>query len=579
MNNTNTPEKELTGYPSIDKPWLKYYSDEAINAPLPKCTTYEYLWENNKEHLEDIALIYFGKKITYGELFENINKTAAAFAALGVCENDIVTLMFLNCPEAVYCFYALNKLGAVSCVVNVLSSVKDLVHYLRECNSKYFVSLDIFFDKAYEASKQSGVNNLIYLPLYESLGFIKMAAYRIKVKKPKYSEDFVLSWRAFLKSSQSNVNSVPYREGKCTLIGHTGGTTGVPKGIKLTDDSINYCVFQFIQKWTHARKDKFLNLVVPFAVYGFVMNIHMPLVCGMQCILIPKVDPQKTDKLMIKYKPNHIISVPSYWTAIAESKKIKDVSFLKIAGAGGSKMEPSLEMALNRLFKEGHSNIHFMNGYGMSEVGSIASAQSNDCAEIGSVGIPLMHNIITAFDVDTMKEKKYGEEGELCILSPSIMLGYIDNPEENEKIMQKHSDGRTWIHTRDLGYISEKGSVFITGRIKRIYITQVNGTVSKIFPDRIEKLISQNPAISNCCAVCCGTAKKTYFPVAYIVLKQEYLGKDDEIKAELIEICKNDLPDYAQPREYVFCTSLPLTSVGKVDYRALEQMAANQDKE
>ena len=569
-------EKELTGYPSIDKPWLKYYSEEALNAPLPECTIYEYLWNNNKDHPNDIALNFFDYKITYGELFSNIDKTASAFLNQGVKSGDVVTLMFLNCPEAIYCFYALNKIGAVACVVNVLSNVGDLYHYLKECKSRYFVTLDMFYDKAYEAAKKYGVNKLIYFPLYQSFGQDKIEEYRFKVREPIIKEKFVISWDDFIiENDNSEIKPIKHEKNKCTLIGHTGGTTGIPKGIKLTDNSINYCVFQFISKWSHARGDKFLNLVVPFAVYGFVMNIHMPLVCGMQCIIIPKVDPKETDKLMLKYKPNHIISVPSYWTAIAENDNINDLSYLKIAGAGGSKMEPRLENELNSLFKKCNSDIHFMNGYGMSEVGSIASAQSNDCAEIGSVGIPLMHNIISAFDPETFLEKKIGEEGELCILSPSMMLGYVDNEAENQRVMKKHSDGNVWIHTGDLGYISSQGSVFITGRIKRTYITQVNGTVSKIFPDRIEKIISEMSAVSNCCVVCRGDSKNTYYPVAFVVLKPE--NKNESIEKDLRKICNLGLPDYAQPIEYRFVNSLPLTSVGKPDYRTLEKMAEGME--
>ena len=563
--------KLLTGYPSIDKPWLKYYSDEAINAPLPECTIYEYLWESNKDHLNDVALIYGDLQVTYRELFAKIEMTAEAFAGLGVRSGDTVTLMVLNQPETVYCFYALNKIGAVTCVVNVLSNVNDLVHYLEEGRSQYFVTLNLFEQKALAAAKEKHIKTVISMSLYESIGGVDK-------KTPssvadELSAPAVYSWSDFLSGANAPVYGQEYSKGKCTLVGHTGGTTGMPKGIMLTDDSINYCVFQFGQKWSHARGDRFLNLVVPFAVYGFVMNIHMPLVFGMQCILIPKVDPKTTDDLLIKYKPNHIISVPSYWNAIAESDKLQDLSFLKIAGAGGSKMEPGLEVSLNELFRKKNADIHFMNGYGMSEVGSIASAQSNDCAEIGSVGIPLIHNIISAFNVETQKEMQIGQEGELCIFSPSIMIGYINNPMENAHVMRKHPDGRIWIHTGDLGYISEKGSVFITGRIKRIYITQINGAVSKIFPDRVEKIVSAHPAISNCCVVCKANTENTYSPIAYIVLKAQCRSEAEKIKRELIDICNRELPEYSQPAAYVFIDALPLTSVGKVDYRTLEEMA------
>lgn len=567
-------EKKLTGYPSIDKPWLKYYTEEAINATLPECTIYEYLWENAKNYMEDIALVFFNKKITYREMFANIDKTAKAFTNIGVKEGDVVTLLMLNQPEMVYAFYALNKIGACACVVNVLANEKDLVKHLSECNSKYFVALDLFFEKSYNVAKECKVNKLIYLPLYESLGPLKMAMYRTKVKKPQYESDFVVSWHDFYNQKTTNTfTQTTHKEKKCTLIGHTGGTTGVPKGIELTDNSVNFLVAQYGAKWPHERKDVFLNLLVPFAVYGLVLNVHMPLSFGMKCVLIPKVDPKTTDKLVLKYKPNHIISVPSYWNAILESKKIKDLSFFKVAGAGGSKMEPAIEIALNKKFRECNSNIHFMNGYGMSEVGSIACAQSDDCAEIGSVGIPLTNTIIAAFDPDTGNEMKYNEEGEICILSPSMMIGYIDNPEENAQMMREHKDGKIWLHTGDLGYVNENGSVFIKGRMKRIYFTQQNGTVSKIFPDRIEKAISAHKEVSSCCAVCYAVKENSYLPLAFVVLKDDCRLGQESVAEELKALCKAELPEYSQPIAYHFCDALPLTSVGKVDYRALEERA------
>jgi long-chain acyl-CoA synthetase len=559
----------VTGYPSIDRPWLKYYPEESVRLPMPECTIYEYLYENNKDHLDDVALVFGPLNISYREMFQKIDQTAAAFMALGVKRGDTVTLMVLNQPETVYIIYALNKIGAITCVVNVLSNVSDLVHYLDEGESKYLVSLDLFQDKAFEAAGKRDIKDIIILSIPGAVPTDK----GFEHKEDKSFKTY--SWDEFLLCG-TTTDALPepkYVKNACALVGHTGGTTGMPKGIMLTDDSINFCVFQFGQKWRHARGDKLLNLVVPFAVYGIVMNIHMPLVFGMQCILIPKVDPKTTDKLLLKYKPNHIISVPSYWNAIAESKEITDLSYLKIAGAGGSKMENSLEISLNELFKRTNANIHFMNGYGMSEVGSIASGQSNDCAELGSVGIPLMHNIITAFDIETQKELKQGEEGELCIYSPSTMLGYINNEQENNLVMRKHDDGRVWIHTGDLGYISEKGSVFITGRIKRIYITSVNGTVSKIFPDRVEKILSAHPDVSNCCVVCKKGSNNTFYPIAYVVLKAGEYEDLSRIEQDLSWICKRDLPEYSQPAKFLFVDSLPLTSIGKIDYRKLEEMA------
>ena len=202
-------DEKLTGYPSIDKPWLKHYSDEAINEPLPECTMYDYLWDNNKEHLNDVALIYFNTKITYGEMFAMIDKTARAFLSIGVKPGDVVTVLMLNQPEMAYILYGLNKIGAVCCVVNVLSSEMELIHYLSEGKSKYFVALDIFFNKSYAAAKKYSLSKLIYVPLWQSLGSLKNKLYRFKVKKPIYADEFVMSWSDFVAGASEIQKIVP----------------------------------------------------------------------------------------------------------------------------------------------------------------------------------------------------------------------------------------------------------------------------------------------------------------------------------------------------------------------------------
>lgn len=565
----------MTGYPSIDKPWLKYYSQEVIDSPLPECTMYDYIWQNNKDYLDDIALIYFNKEITYKEMFEMIDKTAQALLSIGVKSGDICTVLMLNQPEMVYILYALNKIGAVCCVVNVLSSEKELINYLREGNSKYFIVLDVFFEKAYNAAKNFGVNKLIYIPLYQSLGIIKNKMYRLKVKEPRIKDAFVMSWCDFIKSSTvSDIIKADYKENQCTVIGHTGGTTGTPKGVMLTDKAFNSIAMQERTVFNFERQDTFLDLVVPFAVYGLSNNLHVSLCFGLKVILIPKVDPKKTDDLLYKYKPNHIASIPSYWTAVVKSKKLKDVSWLKTAAAGGSGMTVEFENELNTFLKTHNSTAHFMNGYGMSEVCGGVCLETKNSATVGSVGIPLCKVIISTFDTDTLEEKKINEEGEICIKCPSMMLGYIDNEEETAQTMIEHKDG-IWIHTGDIGYINENGVVFVKGRIKRMYITQHNGLVSKIFPDRIERTVLKNTSIQECCAVCIQREDKTYIPIVYLMLKENIENQSDIIN-EISAQCKEDLPDYAQPVEYKFIDQMPRTAMGKIDYRVLEINSTNK---
>lgn len=206
-------EQKLTGYSSIDKPWLKYYSEEAISAELPKCSIYEYLWENNKGRLDETALIYYDKSWSFGELFENVEKTAQSFTALGVKQGDVVTLLMPHTPESVFCLYALSKIGAISNYINVLSTTKEIDAALNECNSRLIVSLDMFCDKIPERNDLE----VISLGLFESLSVFKKFIYRLNVKSPKRS---VKRWSDFQSMSEQYVPTV-YGNKHIAIIGHT----------------------------------------------------------------------------------------------------------------------------------------------------------------------------------------------------------------------------------------------------------------------------------------------------------------------------------------------------------------------
>ena len=175
-------EQKLTGYPSIDKPWLKYYSEEAINAPLPECTIYEYLWENNKDHFDDIALNYFDRKITYGELFENIEKAAKAFSALGVKAGDIVVLATVTTPETIYAFYGLNRLGAISNMVDPRTSTEGIKHYISEVDAKLVLTIDAALPKIEKAVVETNVQSIIVVSPADSLPQPKKALFLLSNK-------------------------------------------------------------------------------------------------------------------------------------------------------------------------------------------------------------------------------------------------------------------------------------------------------------------------------------------------------------------------------------------------------------
>lgn len=568
-------EKQMTGYPSIDKPWLKFYSEEAIKATIPECSIYEYLWENNKEHLKDFALNYFDKKMTYGELFEEIDKAAKAFSALGVKKGDIVTFAALSCPETVFALYALNKIGAIPNMVNVLSSADDFKRYINEVDSKVFVCWNVFYNTATEKLNETSAKVVVVIEPSNYLPSVKKALFKLK-KSPKINySNTILNWNAFINQGKTAcLESVHVSADSTCVIAHTGGTTGEPKGVLLSNKAINAVALQFDNASEHYRQEIYMNLIVPFVIYGIGVNLHMPLCLGMTVVLIPFFKPEEVPNFFLHYKPNLVISIPSYWAPLLTSKKARraDFSFLRIAGAGGDGLTVELQNQLDDFLSSHNSKALIHNGYGMTEVCASAICAWDYAVREGSIGIPMPYNNVKIVEPETDNELGYGEIGEVCISSPSVMLGYYKNEQATNELIRKHSDNCKWVHSGDLGYIDEDGFVFLTGRIRRIILTSYTEIPSKIFPDQIEKVILKHPAVFQCCVVSDPHPKYKFVTKAHIVLRDGFTIQE-EIQTQIIKLCKENLPDYSIPFSFCFRDELPLTAVGKVDWRKLEEEA------
>lgn len=575
----------LTGYPSIDKPWLKYYSEEAINAPLPECTIYEYLYESNKDYLQNVALNYFERKFTFAEVFANIDKAAKAFLALGVREGDIVVVSTVTTPETVYVFYALNRIGAISNMVDPRTSEEGIREYITEVHAKFVLTIDLAYPKIRRAIEGTDVEKIVVVSPADSLPIVKKQAFKLKnwmEGKIVELQSNCLRWDEFIKAGENKELKVAhYKKNSCCVIVHTGGTTGVPKGVMLSNDNINALVFQSIMTGIDMKREHtWMDIMPPFIAYGVGMGLHLPLVIGMETILIPSFQADKFDELLIKHKPIHMVGVPSYWGTIINSKKLKnkDLSYIIAPTVGGDTMNEELEKSANEYLKEHGCNYPITKGYGMTEVcaGVTGTVDANN--EIGSVGVPFVKSVVAIFDEETGKELPYNKIGEVCISGPNVMLGYYNNEAATNQIIKIHEDGQRWVHSGDLGYINEKGSLFIVDRMKRM-IVRHDGF--KVFPSMIESVIAGHLAIKACCVV--GVKDNEHsqgkLPLVHIVLKDEYVGEVEKVKGELKELCQRELPEYAQPVGFRVRDELPLTPIGKVDYRALEKAVAQIEQQ
>lgn len=572
-----------TGYPSIDRPWLSYYSKEAIEDPLPQMSLFEYLYENNKYNLDSDALNYMGHKISYRELFKRIDEAAKAFLAQGVREGDIVSILTVASVPCVICFYALNKIGAIVDYINVLSTAKDLVKFFRANKSRVVVSADIFMNKTLLAAKAIGVEHVIAfsmeedLPLFKKIGTLFQS--NPDVDESYLQDEIVMTWDKFLATG-AHLPDITYRKdpSKPALLAHTGGTTGFPKAVVLNDNAMNAVAFQYHYIFHLEPKESvFLNLVVPFVVYGSLINMHMPLTMRSTVVLIPNFDADDWPEYFNKYKPNYLTAIPNYVAPMLNNPRMRNVNLdcLKVIAVGGEGAGNALEVDLNRFLKRHGSKAKLLKGYGMTEMSASACTAFGDVNALGSVGVPLPRNQVQIVNPDTGLECKYNEIGEICFQGPGQMMGYMNDPEEMKTVYRKHSDGTYWLHTGDLGYMNRRGLLYIVGRIKRAILTQYKGTAYRIYPNVIEDILMSHPAVREACIVKLHEDRRGRTK-AYIALNDHNRVDEDEIERELRSYCDSEMAEYMRPFLYEFRGSLPLTPAGKVDYKLLEIQTAGQ---
>lgn len=596
-----TEEKVLTGYPSIDKPWLKYYSEEAKASTVPEMTACEYLYECNKDGLNANALDYFGTKITFKEFFKRIEQCAKCFEATGVKKGDIVTICMPSTVETIVAIYALNKIGAIPDMLDPRSNKNQLQFYLTENESKLLLLYDACYPKIKDFITETNVKKVVLMSVTQSLPYLSKVIYSAMNKKTKRETpegSLYTAWAEFIKSSNSksdnskaesdeaklqetkspetesaNTESADkepsaYEKNKPAIMVHSSGTSGTPKGIILTNENLNAVAVQFRVAPLHAKPgDKFLSAIPAFAAFGMVASIHMPLTYGMCAIIQPMVTADNIVKLVIKYKPNHCLTVPRNYDVLTNDKRVKDLSFFHSLGCGGDAVNSNVEKRIEEDLKNKNSVGALLKGWGMSELASAACMEMPERKEIGSVGIPLVQTTIGIFEPGTDKELPYNTQGEICVIGPNVMFGYFKNEPLNQKVLKTHSDGRVWLHSGDIAHMTEEGMITIDGRVERMII-RFDGF--KIYPPAIEDVIVAHTDIDNCAVIGVKDDVNGKVPKAFIVASPECTKDRGALKEEVIELCKSKLAERAVPYYFEFLDELPMTLMGKVDYRALE---------
>lgn len=567
-------EEKLNKKNNIKTPWLKYYK-EGVPAHLnyPKGTMVGYFLEAVARYPENIAIEYYGRTYTYRVFYEMIRDTAKSLKSQGVKEGDTIAICMPNTPEAILMFYAANMTGALVSLIHPLSAEKEIQNYINGSGATFLLSLDLVYDKVHNIVDNTCIKKIVIASAGDSLKTIKKFLYKFKnrgtVPKIELTDD-IMTWNEFINYGYDYQGEIACLKGANdpAVILYSGGTSGDPKGILLTNMNFNALALSCHKMIEQSGEGESILAILPiFHGFGLGVCIHTTLGCGMRVVLVPNFNPKDFGKLLHKHKISIVCGVPSLFESLTKTSMGKnDLSKLKSAISGGDFMSKDLKNKVDTYFREHGSNAEIRVGYGLTEASAAICVTPTGEYRESSIGVPFPDTYIKVVRVGTHDEVPYGEDGEICISGPTVMMGYLNNLEETIQTLQIHEDGRTWLHTGDVGSMDKDGFVYFKQRVKRIIIS--NGY--NLYPSYIETIINSHPDVFTSTVIGIPHPKKVQVAKAYIVLKDGVKPSKDVEKSIRLH-CEKNLARYSLPAVYEFRESLPKTLVGKVAYRELEK--------
>lgn len=556
-------------------PWQKFYKEDSIpeHIEYPDCSIVDMVIQSAEKWPDNTAYIYYGHKVSYKNFVKKIEKTARALKNYGVKEGDRVTICMPNTPEGITMVYAVNMVGAICNMVHPLSSEKELEYYIKVAESKYVLVIDAVFDKIYKLRDTAQLERIIVVRPSDGLGFLKQRMYKLlhvkKVKLPSNDSRVVL-WEDFIANSyfyQGNYHEERGGEDPAVIM-YSGGTTGAPKAVLLSNRNINA---ESICDATMIRQIEpnatVLSILPLFHCFGLGVCIHTPLCKGMGCILIPVFSHKQFGEIIRKNEPNFIVGVPTLFEALVNTKlKKDDLKSVTAVICGGDALNQTLRDKVNTCLENYGSSAKIRVGYGLTEGSGAVCLSPERAFADGIIGLPLPDTDFKIVKNDTFNELPAGEEGEICISGPLVMMGYLGDEAETAQALRLHDDGKLWLHTGDLGYIGEDGLVYFAQRLKRMIIS----SGYNIYPTHLESIINSHEAVLTSTVIGIDHPYKGQVPKAFIVLKPGYKA-GRRIEREIRELLERNIPIYALPAAYEFRDKLPQTKIGKVAFRELEK--------
>lgn len=556
---------------NANRPWLGFYGDVPSSLSYPQVSLYEAVLATCRRIPDAPALEFLGTSTTYRELGDAIDRCADAFASLGMRAGERLAIAMPTCPQGVIAFYAAIKLGVVPAMLHPLSTPTELALYLHISRSRFALTLDAFYDRFAEARGRTPLELLLLTRISDVLGPLKRLGFWLTRgrKIPRVPEDdSVRWWSELMATPHPRAAATPSGTNELAAILFSGGTTGQPKGIMLSHQNF---IAEGLQAaaWSRLREgDRVLAILPIFHGFGLGVCINAVLMGGGQPILVPTFTPKTVAELIRTRHPHFMVGVPTLYDALSKDASLKgaDLSSLRAAFCGADTLPRPVKERFERLVAEGGGHVRVLEGYGLTETVTAIMAMPVGEYREGSMGIPFPDMEVSIRHPDTGEPLPPGEEGELCIAGPAVMLGYLDEPGETARVLRVHGDGRTWLHTGDLGRMDADGFFYFTCRLKRM----IKSSGFNVYPNQVEAVLYTHPAVEQACVVGVPDLAQVERVKAFVVLK-EPAREGAAMAEELIAHCRSQLLKWSCPRVVEFRRELPKTRLGKIDYKTLER--------
>lgn len=571
---------KLIGKPSIDRPWMKYYPESISKLQVPELSLNEYL-RANCPGMDMVAMHYYGRDVSWERFFMKVDMVAKSMAAMGIKEGNQVPVFYRSVPEFIVMLLAAEKLGAsLVCRDNTLQENIDAV---KEAEAKVIFVHD-FLPKAdaEEYKKQAGVETIVSLSPYHAAEKSAMPEHIIKEIDSFYTDgilsgDGVMTWEEFLEKGKNYTGEIEAKKdiNRPLFRAYTSGSTGASKQVIHSAYSMIGIITQmsFYGSAGDFRPTWLLTNLPPCLIAVVVSMILVPLCSNKLLILDPFCSVNDLDLEMMRYRPNCWPLVPMFIELLMRSDRIPedyDMSHLFAAGVGCESFNNGQIRRAQEFLRAHNCKAVFSIGYGQSEAGSNCTLP---CLEHpignGNSGIPMPLTVMSIFEPGTHKEVGYNKLGEICKTGFGNMLGY-DRQEATAKALQKHEDGNVWLHTGDIGYMTEDGIVFALtrGDVRRVgggRLIDLN-MENKIIDAEIDGIIDAFFVVDE------DFQNKGYFlPYLYVVLEDGYTI--DDIREDVADA----LEDFEYPAKIIQLPERPFFhyKTNRIGLKAQLRAAAN----